>query len=288
MSQQKVKAGKILKVQTDAQLLAQSTIEKEDLMAVEQPLEIRISYTNIFGMVEKSISITMRTPANDFELALGFLFTEGVVSTYQQVKSIRYCTDSGRQNEQGNIVKVTLLPEATVDLDRLQRNFYTTSSCGICGKASIDAISQTTCYPLPAQLATVSAATIHLLSTKINAEQTVFSFTGGIHAAALFDSEGNLQALREDVGRHNALDKLIGAMLAKGTMPLHNALLWVSGRASFELVQKAVMAGIPIMVAVGAPSSLAVSLAERAGMTLIGFARNQSFNIYCGAERISL
>lgn len=255
-----------------------------DLLATEEPLEIKLLYYDGWQMVEQSIAVTMRTPSYDFELALGFLFTEGIIKSFSDVKNIRYCTANRDSND--NIVKVELQAEVNVDLGRLQRNFYINSTCGICGKSSIENINQVLGYKLFLHTPIFHARTIIALSQKVKDAQTNFQHTGGVHASALFDEKGNLVVLREDVGRHNALDKVIGAMLAQGKIPLHNYLLWVSGRISFELVQKALMAGIPCLVAVGAPSSLAVDLAREAGMTLIGFNREDRFNVYGGEQRI--
>jgi FdhD protein len=241
----------------------------QDLLAVEEPLEIRLG--------EKTISITMRTPGHDPELAAGFLFTEGILDGTHQIRDIQHSKNS---------ITVHLNPDVEVDFERLQRNFYTTSSCGVCGKASIEALRMQGCPVLPRSPATMQAAVIHRLPQAQREEQAVFQRTGGLHAAALFDFQGNLILLREDVGRHNAVDKLIGAEMLAGRTPLTDKLLLVSGRASFELTQKALMAGIPILAAVGAPSSLAVETAQRFNMTLLGFVRDGRFNIYSGAERI--
>ena len=259
-----------------------------DLLAVEEPLEIRLGYGDATDRQQRSISVTMRTPGHDFELALGFLFTEGIIQTRQQVHSIRYCTDLGRQEATDNIVRVELTPDVAVDLRNSERNFYTTSSCGVCGKASIEAVRNTGCPVLPASQPFIDAEIVHELPRKLRDAQAVFAHTGGLHAAALFDQNGTLLLLREDVGRHNALDKVIGAALQQGLLPLHDSLLFLSGRISFELVQKALMAGIPLVAAVGAPSSLAVQIADEVGMTLLGFVRNQSFNIYTHASRVTV
>ncbi len=253
-----------------------------DLLAIEEPLEIKLLYYDNLQIVEQSIAVTMRTPSCDFELALGFLFTEGIIKDFSTVKSIKYCA----ANSEENIVKVEIQKDTNVDLTRSQRNFYATSSCGICGKSSIENIKQIAYYELSLQMPIFQAKIILGLSAKVKNAQTNFKYTGGVHASALFDASGELMLLREDVGRHNALDKVIGAMLVQDKLPLNHCLIWVSGRASFELVQKALMAGIPCMVAVGAPSSLAVDLAKEAGMTLIGFTKENSFNIYSGQSRI--
>jgi FdhD protein len=252
-----------------------------DVLAVEEPLEIRLGYEADKQRTHQSISITMRTPGNDFDLAAGFLFTEGIVQRAGQIADIRHC---GAQN---NVVKVELVSGVQIDFARLQRHFYTSSSCGVCGKTSIEALQANACPVLPKTGWQVEASLIHDLPAKLRVVQSVFDTTGGLHAAALFDAAGELVTLREDVGRHNAVDKLIGAQFQAGQIPLHEALLLVSGRASFELVQKALMGGIPMLAAIGAPSSLAVELASEFGMTLIGFVRDGRFNIYCGAERIS-
>jgi FdhD protein len=255
----------------------------QDLLAVEEPLEIRLHN----NLEDKSISITMRTPGNDFELAAGFLFSEGILNNAAQIREIRWShIDNGNPRQLGNSVTVELNAGVEVDLDRLERHFYTTSSCGVCGKASIEAIQMQGCPVLPRNLPIVASNVIHSLPDALRRAQPVFERTGGLHAAALFSPDGTLQLLREDVGRHNAVDKLIGAEILAGHAPLGNRLIFVSSRASFELVQKALMAGIPILAAVGAPSSLAVETAQRFNMTLLGFVRDGRFNIYSGAQRI--
>jgi len=251
----------------------------QDLLAVEEPLEIRLG--------SKSISVTMRTPGHDFELAAGFLFSEGILRDASQIREIRWShQEHGNPRQLGNSVTVELNPGVEVDLDRLERHFYTTSSCGVCGKASIDAIHAQGCSALPRNSPLVASAVIHCLPEALRRAQAVFERTGGLHAAALFSPDGTLQLLREDVGRHNAVDKLIGAEMLARHVPLGDRLIFVSSRASFELVQKALMAGIPILAAVGAPSSLAVETAQRFHMTLLGFVRDRRFNIYSGASRI--
>ncbi|MBX2955511.1 MAG: formate dehydrogenase accessory sulfurtransferase FdhD [Cyclobacteriaceae bacterium] len=255
-----------------------------DLVATEEPLEIRIGYGQLTERQQKSLSVTMRTPGHDFELALGFLFTEGVIQSLDQVESIKYCEDVGRAEERENVVRVELKPEVIIDFEKLQRNFYTTSSCGVCGKSSIEAV-KVNCTAISVN-ERINADLIHTLPEKLREAQRVFEHTGGLHASGLFNLKGELILLREDVGRHNALDKVVGAMLLKNELPLSNYMLLVSGRTSFELVQKAALAGIPLLAAVGAPSSLAVNLAEDCGMTLIGFIRDGKFNIYSGKERI--
>jgi FdhD protein len=255
-----------------------SSAPVQDLLAVEEPLEIRIG--------DRPISLTMRTPGHDFELAAGFLFTEGVLTDSGQILSIRYTNPKERSRQARNSVTVELRPEVEIDFDRLERHFYTTSSCGICGKASIEAVQMKGCPVLPMNAPLIHSSIIHGLPGALRQSQPVFDRTGGLHASALFDSNGALLDLREDVGRHNALDKLIGAQFLQRRTPLADSILLVSGRASFELIQKAVMAGIPVLAAVGAPSSLAVELAQRVHMSLLGFVRNNRFNVYSGSWRI--
>lgn len=254
-----------------------------DRLATEEPLEVKLQFGGSSTPSEKSVSITMRTPGNDAELAIGFLFTEGIISDYSHVKSVAHVPYSD-----DNIIKIQLDESINVNLGKLERHFYTTSSCGVCGKASIDAI-KTVCNISPIERnLNVSPEIIYTLPDTLRKQQEVFESTGGLHASAIFDIERNLLMLREDVGRHNALDKLVGASLEKGLLPLDNHLLLLSGRASFELIQKAAMAGIKVVCAVGAPSSLAVETAEEMGMTLIGFLRGERFNIYTGEQRIQL
>ncbi len=250
---------------------------REDLLAVEEPLEIQLGYERKGWRVHKSVSITMRTPGADAELAAGFLFTEGIVTDGAQIEGIHA--------EDANVTRVELQAGVARRPARLERHFYTTSSCGVCGKASIAALNVGGKKLSRADGPVFDAATIHGLSAKLRGTQAVFDQTGGLHAAALFDPDGRLLDVREDVGRHNAVDKLIGGQLLAGEpAPFADRLLFVSARASFELVQKALAAGIPILAAVGAPSSLAVGLAQAHGMTLLGFVRNGRFNIYTGEE----
>ncbi|MEL6863142.1 MAG: formate dehydrogenase accessory sulfurtransferase FdhD [Bacteroidota bacterium] len=254
-----------------------------DRLAIEEPLEIKLLYGD--GQ-EKSISITMRSPGNDKDLALGFLLTEGIIqktSDVVQVQSIR----TNLLQEEYNQVTVQLAAGINVDLERLERHFYTSSSCGVCGKTSIDMVKTTNPPTLLPMQPIFPANLIPQLPESLRQQQAVFEYTGGLHAAALFDSQGQILLLREDVGRHNAVDKLIGAAMGQEGLVLADCLILVSGRASFELIQKALMAGIPILAAVGAPSSLAVDLAKESGMTLLGFVRDGRYNIYCGGERIS-
>ncbi|MBD0256150.1 MAG: formate dehydrogenase accessory sulfurtransferase FdhD [Cytophagales bacterium] len=254
-------------------------LEADDALAVEEPLEIGLQYGSKDRLVTKAVSVTMRTPGHDQELALGFLWTEGIISRAGQVA--RTSVLAGE-----NKVVVTLNEHEVPALQPAERNFYTTSSCGVCGKASIGAIRTVSPYPgTPDQIA-VAAGVFYGLEDELRKQQRLFASTGGLHASALFDLAGKLIMLREDVGRHNALDKVIGAALLEDALPLDRTILLLSGRASFELVQKATMAGIKLVAAVGAPSSLAVQLAQEAGMTLIGFLRHQGFNIYAGAHRV--
>lgn len=264
--------------------------ERDDVLAVEEPLEIRIGLPD---GTHRAISITMRTPGHDGELAAGFLFTEGIIAEPSQIKQIRHCglkigKASGVVERAGALNSNTIrvdLNTSDIELKKLERHFYTTSSCGVCGKSSIEAL-QTSAEKLRINGFQISADLIHELPQVLRDSQNVFDQTGGLHASALFDAEGKLVTVREDVGRHNALDKVIGAAFLAGELPLSESILLVSGRASFELVQKALMAGIPILAAVGAPSSLAVELAEEFGMTVIGFVRDGRFNIYTGRNRI--
>ena len=247
----------------------QSSAPIQDLLAVEEPLEIRLG--------DKTVSITMRTPGHDAELAAGFLLAEGILATREQIRNIDW---------RNNSVSVRLAEGVEMDFARLERHFYTTSSCGVCGKASIEALRIQGCPMLPNDSVTIASQVIHSLPETLREDQRVFDRTGGLHGAALFDTTGSLLLSREDVGRHNAVDKVIGAEFLAGRLPLLDRLLLVSGRASFELTQKALMAGIPILAAVGAPSSLAVETARRFNLTLLGFVRDGRFNIYSGASRI--
>jgi FdhD protein len=257
-----------------------------DELAVEEPLEIRLGYSIGGQQVQRSISITMRTPGQDDELAAGFLLSEGIIHGPADIEFIRPCGPAVGPLKLHNVVRVELRSDVTVDLKRLERHFYTTSSCGVCGKTSLEALQVGVVPDLSLDTPVVSAETIHQLPHKLREAQAVFEHTGGLHGAALFSAEGDLLGLREDVGRHNAVDKLIGGQLLAGRLPLRDKIILVSGRASFELMQKALMAGIPVLVAVGAPSSLAVDLARRFKMTLIGFARDGRFNVYSHEERL--
>jgi len=246
-----------------------TSAEREDVVAVEAPLEIQIKLWD--EDEPRAISVTMRTPGDDEELALGFLFTEGLLTSYNQVKAVKYLGE--------NIVKVYLNEGITIDLQKAERNFYTTSSCGVCGKSSIEAITTKAQYPIQNK-AEVKDEILFGLKDKLAEQQSLFTATGGIHAAALFNENGELLTLQEDVGRHNALDKLVGEAFRRNQLPLEKSILLLSGRASFELIQKATMAGIGTIVSVGAPSSLAVELARENGQTLIGFLKEGSYNLY--------
>lgn len=254
-----------------------------DYLAVEEPLEIRLGISENGRIQHKAVSITMRTPGNDFELAAGFLFTEGILKDKNQISEIKHC---GKLPNNQNTVRIELKPGIEINFKKLERHFYTSSSCGVCGKSSLKALA-TGAKPISQKNSPkVSVEIINLLPEKLIRSQTIFEQTGGLHAAALFDSAGDLVDLREDVGRHNAVDKLIGAQFLKGDTILEDKILFLSGRASFELLQKAVMAQIPIVAAIGAPSSLAVEAALEFGVTLIGFVRDSRFNVYSGLERI--
>ena len=249
----------------------------EDHLAVEEPLEIRIH--------DESVAITMRTPGDDYALAAGFLYSEGLLKNSKEIGSIRHC-ESPNGIDPKNVVNVTFATGTKPDLGRLKRNFYATSSCGICGKASIDQIKMLA-KPIESKLK-VKLDIVHGLGHSLRKAQTLFEKTGGLHAAGVFDEKGVLYVLHEDVGRHNAVDKAVGHMLLEGRAPLDHHLLMVSGRASFEIVQKAVMARVPIVCAVSAPSSLAVETAREFGVTLVGFLREDDFNVYTHAERIEV
>jgi FdhD protein len=273
-----------------------------DVLAVEEPLECQLAYGPINDRQLKSISVTMRTPGHDFELAAGFLMTEGVINDPTDVMQISYMagrptaeTLSDEPLPEGtavlpymperNIVRVELAPDVSVSMANLERNFYTTSSCGICGKASLLAL-RTVCPPRAANQFEIAAELLYTLPTKLREAQDVFARTGGLHASGLFDSTGHLFSSREDVGRHNAVDKLLGAEFLADRTPLRDRLLMLSGRASFELLQKALMGGIPMVASVGAPSSLAVQVAKEFDITLVGFLREDHFNVYHGAKHI--
>lgn len=264
----------------------------DDVLAVEEPMEIRVAYGADARRQAKSLSITMRTPGEDFELAAGFLFTEQILRHRDQIRGIEFCGPPAPGRETSNIVRVDLAPDVEIDAVKLERHFYATSSCGICGKASLDALEIDDVPELAPERPRIEASAIHALPDALREAQPVFDRTGGLHAAALVPAvdgriaEARIAELREDVGRHNAVDKLLGRRFLDGAVPLADSLLMLSGRASFEILQKALAAGVPAIVAVGAPSSLAVDLAERHGITLIGFAGAERFNVYSGAARV--
>lgn len=278
-----------------------TALDLEDAVAAEEPMEVRVTFhptpeqrapghPGRGGTETRSVAVTMRTPGDDFELAVGFLFTEGLIRSPREVVEISYC--AGDTPQEYNLVGVRLRPGASFDPERLNRNFFMTSSCGICGKASLEAVENLGCEPLPlevdGQVMQVTPAVVRDLPDRLRRAQPVFGRTGGLHAAGLFDADGELVAVREDVGRHNAVDKVIGHEFLERRIPLHDRILTVSGRASFEILQKALMGGIPFVVAVGAPSSLAVEFARRFQMTLAGFTRGGGFNLYSGPERVAM
>ena len=259
---------------------ADRSVSRPDTLVVEEPLEIRVA--------GRPLVVTMRTPGDDMDLAAGVLVSEGVVSTGPDVRAMRYCagaTDEGVNTY--NVLDVELDPTLPPPDPSLARSFYTTSSCGLCGKASLDAVRTTTSYDVSGDDLVVTPALLSGLPDRLREQQRVFDRTGGLHAAGLFDRGGELLVLREDVGRHNAVDKVVGWALREDRLPLSGTVLMVSGRASFELVQKAWMAGIPCLAAVSAPSSLAVDLAVEAGITLVGFLRGTSMNVYSGQQRVA-
>lgn len=256
--------------------LVDSTVQ-EDLLVTEEPLEIRLGHGPVDERQEIRLAVTMRTPGDDELLALGFLFSEGLITNMGAVLRVEHCQQV-KPEEQGNVVRVELHPDIPVDEQRWQRNFYTTSSCGVCGKSSLEAVN-VLCEPLPESIQEPELELLLCMPESMRAAQVVFEHTGGIHAAALFDHHGQLVMVHEDIGRHNAVDKVLGTMLKDGVDPLAHVLV-VSGRAGFELVQKAAVARIPIMLSVGAPSSLAVQLADRTGITLYGFVTNGEANRY--------
>lgn len=255
---------------------------RPDTLVAEEPLEIRLN--------GKPLAITMRTPGDDFALAAGFLVSEGVLANAYDLQNIVYCAGATVDGSNSyNVVDVRTAPDVVMPDITLERNVYTTSSCGLCGKASLDAVRTTARWPIAdTPPVRVEPALLASLPDRLRAAQRVFDRTGGLHAAALFSEEGELLDIREDVGRHNAVDKLVGRALQNGDLPLSRVILLVSGRASFELAQKAVMAGIPVLAAVSAPSSLAVDLAVETGLTLVGFLRGSNMNVYAGEDRIAL
>ena len=273
---------------------------RTDEVATEEPLEIRLRAAGIAegagplpvfrrrsqGAGQRTVAITMRTPGNDFDLAAGFLYGEGIVRGGDEIQGISHCDDPDLdEDKRYNIVNVDLHGDALPDLHALERHFYTTSACGVCGKTSLESLRLRGC-PTIRPGPEVDAEILRTLPERLRAGQGIFAATGGLHAAALFDPEGNLLAVREDVGRHNALDKIVGWALFGGRLPLSRNIVMVSGRSSFEILQKSLMAGVPIVCAVSAPSSLAVALAAEFGITLIGFLRGDRFNVYTGLQRV--
>ncbi len=254
--------------------------EKDDIVAVEEPLEIRLGYRDALrGRLHKSISITMRTPGDDFNLACGFLFSESIIRDINDIESIDDSAD--------NVIRLELLNETVFDIARLDRHFYTSSSCGVCGKASLEALSTSGCDALLDNDFTLPRKLLFKLGERLREKQSLFHQTGGCHATATFNAHGEILNITEDVGRHNAMDKLVGGLLRARLLPLREMGIIVSGRASFELMQKALVAGCPMLVAVGAPSSLAVELAQEFNVTLVGFLGGNSFNIYHNPSAIS-
>ncbi len=254
--------------------------EKEDLVALEEPLEIRLEYGDNFFRKEIPVSVTMRTPDHDAELAAGFLFSEGIIFSSSELLGIEHCRTSA-PDALGNVIRVRLREGIEPDKKKISRNFFVHSGCGICGKASLENLEFLCHFPTSDEIF-VQESVILALNKTVSENQSVFKYTGGIHAAALFDLNGNLSAVREDIGRHNALDKLIGKYFLENQLPLSRHILFLSGRVSFELLQKAVVAGIKIVCALGAPSSLAVETAEKFGITLIAFLRENKYNLYAG------
>ena len=258
----------------------------DDLVVVEEPMEIRLGYGSMNNRIEESIAITMRTPGNDFELAVGFLFSEGIIHNKKDILSVKYCFTGTQNQEDKNIVRVELIPELEIDLSKQKRNFFAHSGCGICGKASIDAVYNTINHKMIDSDIKLTIKSLLQIPVKTLKHQVNFNNTGGIHSASIFDSNDNMISIKEDVGRHNAVDKVLGHFLLSDDQDLSDKILFLSGRMGFELVQKASMAHIPIVVSVGAPTSLSVKLGKELGMTLVGFTRENKFNIYCGEERI--
>jgi FdhD protein len=252
-----------------------NSVEADDVLVIEEPLEIRAAWRNDGEPREKSISVTMRTPGDDLDLAAGFLFTEGLIRSAEEIDSLRHWSSP-------NVLRVALREGASVDASKLDRHFYTTSSCGVCGKTSIEALRVVT-TGAPKLTHNIKGEIVHRLPVKLEEHQAGFRATGALHAAAIFNDRGDLLCCREDIGRHNAVDKAIGSLFRERAMPLSDTILMVSSRGSFEIVQKAVMAGIPVVASVGAPSTLAVDLAREFGVTLLGFVRDGRFNVYAGA-----
>ena len=258
-----------------------------DRVAVEEPLEIRVGYATPEGRAVRSLAITMRTPGDDLELALGFLVSESIIRRREDVIAIEYCGPAAAGSGFRNVVRVELARNVSFDPARLNRHFYTTSSCGVCGKTSLDALHALDVVAPPAAAPVFTEATLVGIPGKLRARQATFEDTGGLHAACVFTPDGEIVVTREDIGRHNAVDKIIGWLLDNDQLPAHGLGLMLSGRASFELVQKALCAGIPLVAAVSAPSSLSIDLAREFGITLAGFLRGESFNVYSAPERLA-
>jgi FdhD protein len=259
--------------------------DREDRLVVEEPMEIRLLFGPTEKRIVRSLSVTMRTPGEDEELAAGFLFTEGILSSPDQIEAIEARGVDASGQPTGNTIRVALRPEVEVDFAKLQRHFYTSSSCGVCGKASLEMLELRGARPVEATWS-ISAEAIRQLPDRLREAQPTFELTGGLHAAGLFDSAGQLLSVREDVGRHNAVDKLFGRAFLDRQMPLEQLGLVISGRVSFEILQKALAARVPVIVAVGAPTSLAVDLANQYGLTLVGFTSAKRMNVYAGGTRI--
>ncbi|MEX2567720.1 MAG: formate dehydrogenase accessory sulfurtransferase FdhD [Cyclobacteriaceae bacterium] len=265
-------------------LQGEQRLEEADLVAVEEPLQIRLEFEKGDNFITKDLLVTMRSPGHDFDLAMGFLFAEQVIHREKDVLWIRYCQQV-KEEEKGNVIIVRLAQDLDFDMNLLERNFYTHSSCGVCGKTAISAVSGHLDLVNNNLQQEIKAKTLMALPKFLSCNQYGFKYTGGLHAAVLFDAQGTLLALREDVGRHNALDKLVGASLKKG-IDLENKVVLLSGRVSFEMVQKAVRAKIPVLAAFGAPTHLSVSLAREKGITMVGFLKKDRFNIYSHPSRI--
>lgn len=266
---------------TRIDLAGHRRVVREEALAAEEPLEVRLGH--------ESFTVTMRTPGDDFDLVAGFLVSEGIIYTPEELISLRFCAGEDENGQQTfNVVEAQLRPDVALPALSTRRNVTTTSACGICGTASIDAVRKSSHYPItsPVDQPLVKAEVLASLPEELREQQKLFDKTGGVHAAGLFAPDGELLSLREDVGRHNAVDKVVGAALRERRLPLANTILQVSGRASFELVQKAAMAGVPVLAAVSAPSSLAVDLARESGLTLVGFSRGNTLNVYTHDARI--
>jgi FdhD protein len=271
--------GRVTARRRASHVTADEAVTRPETLVVEEPLEIRVN--------GKAITVTMRTPGSDVELAQGFLLTEGVIGHRDDLVTVRYCRGAGADNlNTYNVLDATLSPGVEMPQLDISRNFYTTSSCGVCGKGSLDAVRTISRYSPGDDASQVKAKTLSSMPEQLRAGQKVFASTGGLHGAALFDAEGTMLSVREDIGRHNAVDKVIGWAVEQNRVPLTGTVLLVSGRASFELTQKAVMAGIPVLAAVSAPSSLAVDLASQSGVTLVAFLRGESMNVYTRPDRI--